>query len=471
MVQIADKRPYQQRVIDAAVEADGRGVIIAPTGSGKTYMAFKILEHFEYDRLLILAPRYSAMITWVETIKKFGLVSMDDVAVVEKWPAKKRAKLWGKDEKKRPKIVIMTYAAAAIDAEQIFDKHSGVSYIFGDESHKLTNKKTKRYKAVRKLVRGKRKLFLSATPLRKGPQNFWTCLHMLSPSVFSSYWEFVNKYCVVEDDGYGKVIVGAKKSTLKDLRARLRNFVFEVKPSEVEGYVPKSIRKDMHIKLVPKIRRIYDDLRTNNLTTLPGGEVLICQNEVSRDIRCRQLLMCPAILDEALGVGQGIEEIYDHAISNDKHIVIFSEFTDCFVHWKKFLRSNGVRNIYTLQGGMSISDTQIIIDQYSRHQGEDKMSVLLCSLHYAESFDLLSPSTGYFLGYNWNQNVNWQAEGRLTRGRKTHCNFFYIVHENTIDGRIKDTLNINVKRTAPIMNTRKLSGGKGISKVQVQVKA
>lgn len=450
MLKGLQKRPYQDKAVAFLLDANGRGAVRAPTGAGKTIIALEAVQQIGFKRLLVLVPRYSALLTWMQAIERTGFVQQDQVAVVQKWKASDREALWTSPE---PRVVIALYQTIIRDVEHIVAQGTGdeaeesaFDVVVCDESHRIKNRDTDTYKAVKRICRRRRRIFLTATPQSKGPQDLWTTLNLLSPKVFTSYWKFVNRYCVVEDGEYGKDIIGVRRSTLPELKSRLYGFVHSIPEKEIDGWVPKRNRQLLPVEPDKKVLRIYKSLESELLATLPDNTHVLVPNTLAKFTALRQLLCCPTLVHPALGVGEGFKAAIEHAENNDPHVVIFSDFPSAFPIWEAFLRKRKVPT-YTLRGGMKVQDIAATIGAFERHKNDEKLSVMLCSTPFAESFDIISSSTGYHVGYAWSQIANYQAEGRLTRGSKSHCNFFYVCHSKTIDTYMLEVLDNKVRTT------------------------
>lgn len=456
-------RPYQKDAIGFLLENSGRGAVRAPTGAGKTYIALKTVSALEpgFQRLLIVVPRFSALLTWKNELEKMQLLSANaststELVVVEKWTQLKRAALWNAPPvAPHRQIVLVLYNTLARDIGLVEHKRAGFDTVIFDESHRIRNRKTKNFKAAKRLSlsRERRVMFLTATPQSRGVQDLWTTLHCLRPSAWPSYWKFVGRYCVIEDDGFGQKPIGAKKATLPELRHRVSRYVHNISKREIRGWVPESVRFPLYVKLDRKVGRIYRQLAEEMLAALPDGTLMTSPSVLASTIRLRQLLACPALIHESLGAGVGVEAVLDHALDNDPHFVLFSEFTQPFPVWSAYMRARGVpeANIFTLQGGMSLQQTETTIRAFEVMRKSELPSVLMCSIAFSESFDLLTPENGYFLGFSWDQNLNYQAEGRLTRGAKDHCNFFYVIHDRTVDTSMLSVLDQKVRRTEGVV--------------------
>lgn len=462
----AQDRPYQKKAVRFLVENDGRGAVRAPTGAGKTFIALSAVTELGFQRLMIVVPRYSALLTWKSELEKRDVLRRfgAELVIVEKWTQIKRAALWSTPPTPPLRqIVLVLYNTLVRDLALVEHKRAAFDTIIFDESHRIRNRKTKNFKAVRKLATSRvgdsgalrRCMFLTATPQSRGIQDLWTTLHCLRPGAWSSYWKYVKRYCVVEDGTYGLDIVGARRDTLPELKHRVGSYIHNISRKEIRGWVPESVRKPLHVKLGGKVLRIYRQLAAESLAELPGGTLLTSPSVLSTTTRLRQLLVCPALVHESLGAGVGIEAVLDHALDNDlhPHFVLFSEFTQPFPWWSTYLRTRGVPagNIFTLQGGMSLREVETTIGAFSISKRSTAPSILMCSIAFSESFDLLTPENGYFLGFSWDQNLNYQAEGRLTRGAKDHCNFFYVVHDRTVDTSMLHVLDTKVRSTEGVV--------------------
>jgi hypothetical protein len=466
-------RPYQKTTITFLVR-NGKGIVRGPTGAGKTFISLQAALELGWERLLIVVPRYSALLAWEAELQRLGIPH----TIMKSWSPLKRREFWlygqgqrgsegrvvvalyqtvvgdvGIERKKKRDLEYASKRTAAFGS--LMSNETGFDFIICDECHRIKDRRTSSYKAIARLARHKKRFFLSATLQSSGPEDLWAPLSIVSPGGFPSYHKFVERYCVLENDGYSDKIVGVKKSTLDELRFKIRPYVHNIRTADIQGYVPDRVRQRLAVELSPKVRRIYNSLWKDSMLSFPDGQTYLAPGELAKYTGVRKLLTCPNLIHDALGVGDALETVWEHAYGErpKPHAVIFSDFKEQFSLWKGWLEQKG-GHVSVLRGGMSMSDTKIAIDEFSRLSGKTT-SWLLCTIPYAESFDLLSPQDAYFVGYAWAQRLNYQAEGRLTRGSKTHANFFYCVHPNTIDTHMLDVLDLKVQRTGLVASDEK----------------
>jgi len=113
-------RPYQQDALTAWGRAHGRGVVVLPTGAGKTVVALMTMQAMQV-RTLVVVPTIDLMHQWHDGIKdKFGL-DAEQVGMV------------GGGFKAERSITIITYDSAAMPKRDL----SEYGLLVFDEAHHL----------------------------------------------------------------------------------------------------------------------------------------------------------------------------------------------------------------------------------------------------------------------------------------------------------------------------------------------
>lgn len=446
-----EARPYQIRAIQFLTEA-GKGIVRGPTGAGKTFISMQAAVKLGWERLLIIVPRFSALLAWEKELKRLGLSH----TIIKKWSPTKRREFWlysHGEPGEEGRVVVALYQTVCKDIDTLMSPRTKFDFVICDECHRIKDRRTLSYKAVARFARHKKRFFLSATLQSHGPEDLFAPLSIMSPGGFASYHKFVKRYCNLENDGFTDKIVGTRQSTLKELKFKIKPYVHNIATKELEGFVPPRVRQRLHVELSPRVRRVYRTLWKDSMLTFPDGAApILAPGVLTKYTAIRKLLTCPHLIHDAFGPGDALEAVWEHAHGEKPkpHAVIFSDFKEPFPIWKAWLEEKG-GHVSVLRGGMSPSDIEIAINEFSRLQGE-RQSWLLCTIPFAESFDLLSPQDAYFIGFAWDQNRNYQAEGRLTRGTKTHANLFYCVHPDTVDTHMLDVLDLKVRNSTLVVS-------------------
>jgi superfamily II DNA or RNA helicase len=113
-------RPYQSDALAAWLAADSRGVVILPTGAGKTILALMAIERMGL-RTLVVVPTIELLYQWRDTaIERLGL-------------PKSKVGVVGDGRRELRPITIITYASAAMPEAPI----GGTGLLICDEAHHL----------------------------------------------------------------------------------------------------------------------------------------------------------------------------------------------------------------------------------------------------------------------------------------------------------------------------------------------
>ncbi|HYF61505.1 MAG TPA: DEAD/DEAH box helicase, partial [Herpetosiphonaceae bacterium] len=139
-------RPYQEEALAAWADADGRGVVVLPTGAGKTVLAMMAIERVKL-RTLIVVPTIELLYQWRDTVVKTLGVPAAKVGVI------------GDGLRQLRPITVITYASAAMPEAPITD----FGLLVCDEVHHLPSQS---YSEIARRANTPYRLGLTATPER-----------------------------------------------------------------------------------------------------------------------------------------------------------------------------------------------------------------------------------------------------------------------------------------------------------------
>lgn len=143
---VFEPRPYQTEAIERWTANDGRGVIVLPTGAGKTVVALMAIERTRL-RTLVVVPTIELLYQWRDAIVQRLQVAPGRVGVV------------GDGHKDWRPITIITYASAAMPTTSL----ENVGLLICDEAHHLPSPA---YAEIAHRSRAIYRLGLTATPER-----------------------------------------------------------------------------------------------------------------------------------------------------------------------------------------------------------------------------------------------------------------------------------------------------------------
>jgi len=144
-------RPYQEDALAAWQATEGRGVVILPTGAGKTVLALMAIERLGL-RTLIVVPTIELLYQWRNAVIQHLGVAQNKVGVV------------GDGRRELRPITIITYASAAMAEAPI----GGTGLLICDEAHHLPSPS---YAAIPARCGAPYRLGITATPERSDGAN------------------------------------------------------------------------------------------------------------------------------------------------------------------------------------------------------------------------------------------------------------------------------------------------------------
>lgn len=409
--------------------------MIMPRGAGKTRTAIEAAESFS-PRLpiLVIVPR-TGLAQWRAQIKKWTNYEDVQIQVLTGGNASDRHVTWKRIAKKgkcKYHYILTTYGSVINDIALLTQINWPV--VITDESHRIRNRKTKGFKAI-KAMRFEVGIYISGSIFRSQVLDIWTLMHLSDKQRFGSYWKFANYFVYVIEGQWGKEFGGPRHT--HEFGRLLRERCIYVRQDELKGVLPSLNRQRLYVDLyedqLELYNRIWEDLI---LEVGENKDLIISPNEMVRTIRARQCLACPALLSESYGVGAGFATIVEHA-SGDPHYIVFTAFAAALPHYEKYLRDKGYKDVYVIRGGMDMDEQERVTKEFERTRG-----ILLCSVTVAESWEVLSCNTSYFIGFDWSPDINEQAEDRIRRVSSTHVfvNAYYICSEGKYDEQMLDVL-------------------------------
>jgi len=421
-------RPYQQEFVDWFIkEAQSRAINADEMGLGKTCEAYLAWRALGYPMPCLILAGVNAQVTWAAQAKDWGCPAPNRIRGT---PAE-RAHQWSKYGKG---LTTTTREALKRDIKSGVVKPEQFKFVIVDEAHKDSNRKVGNWRLIKSLFGNSTKgMLLSGSASRRGNQNLWGLLHVVRPWQYKSFYQFIDKYCEIDKEGpFGWEILGPKNE--EGLQRELAKIMIRRTKKLVRPDMPPKTRDlDSNVLVMtPGQQELYRNISEDAVAELAAGGYITAPNLLAKILRLRQVLVTPKLLDPNAEDGAGIDrvvEMLDEA--DDKHMCIFSPFAAALPHVQKRLVAEGhdPGSIIQLSGGLSVEELVRRIDVFRARRG-----ICICSIRYAESFDLIPATWGVFLGYEWDAWDNLQAEDRLHRGEIVDpVTLYYISHSGGID--------------------------------------
>lgn len=443
---LSQLRPYQKEGIDI-MKTRRHNLNFDDMGLGKTVSTlwtaiYKARDIFvdgqlhdkePYKAMILIVCPKKALYVWKEEIAKwFGYSSI----IYTGTP--KQRKVLREEMFYENAFVITTYGMLK---ELIGYRWRG---IIADEIHEagLLNHKTKTYDTFSRFYSTISWSFLlTGTPIRQGVIDLYAPLHLVDGNVFKNYWQFVNKYCITIETPFGKEIQRNPKD-IAGFRKILNHYMIRRLKSEVLKDLPGKQRQVIPLVMTPKQAKAHQDILEEFIYS-DDDSLVVTQNAMSAMLRARQVLVTPRLLgiDED---GSALEYLADEGknlLSSNKPFVVFTPFRQAIPIIADVIKEMGLATrIFTITGGLKPNEFANQWQGFMNHPSNNK--VLLCVIKSGASFHATEASDCFFLGYEWDFNLNSQAEDRLCRlGQQNFVNCRYLLHEGTVDENVKERLN------------------------------
>lgn len=318
-----------------------------------------------------------------------------------------------------------------------------------DEWHKkLRTYKSGMFKMLKNQFTRGRMIFSSGSAGGKGVHSMWPVLHLCDPIKFKAYWPYVNKWCHVEETYFGKKFTGCVN--IAAWRKFVSTAVFH-RRKDLKDYPPKT-RQALEVEMEPWQKKIHDSLLKELFAELSDGDLFVASNKMVALIRLQQFMMCPKVLDPALGYGAGLAGIWDDFEESElTHCVVSVPFKAAIPYIEEFFRLKGLHTERLMGGdGCNVDEMARRIARWTKLGG-----VMIQTIQFAESYELPASRIMYFLGYLHDPEQNSQAEDRIHRDIRVTphpVDIYYVKHLKAYDEKILEAMSENADNLHFLMN-------------------
>ena len=256
-------KKFQCRAINVMAE-EPNVMLQMSCGCGKTctsiFMACQRRDKGWSDKIVVWVP--AALITdWVKNIESFTNLTVGTVP--RGWSVEKRAEWYLKD---KYDVWVLNYERVRttdIEAIKKSLRKKHPIFIF-DEVQKLMNRSSRLHREMVKLgkyVKTSSKIALTATPIVKGPENFYNEFRVIEPSIFGYVYDFERLFTYNDGEKtmYGEYI-GYQNLPLMHLMAGAQVFSATKARQEIAGEFPQKQETLIPYQLSKQERKVYDEI-------------------------------------------------------------------------------------------------------------------------------------------------------------------------------------------------------------------
>ena len=430
-------RPYQKMAVTFLCE-NRRALNFDDMGLGKTVVTLSAvfdcaIEASEFN--LVILCTTNALFVWEEELVKwFNIKPIMYIGT----PTKRKIIYKTLASRHAFNVVVTTYTMGKELENLSWDA------IIADEIHqagllKHTNVTYKNFLSMSKNI--PLIYLLTGTPVRQGVIDLFAPLHIIATPIFTSYWGFVNRYCNTITTPFGKQIERNPRN-IDDFRQVLSHYMIRRLKSEVLKDLPGKQRVPVPIQMTPLQAKAHQEIITN-LLYIDTDNTIVAPNKMAAILRARQLLVTPRLLgiDEDGAALDYLKEVSSSLFIANRPFAVFTPFRQALPIIAELFREVCPDvSVHFIHGGMT--PAAFANAWQSFESSSNKHKVLISVIKSGASFHATEAADCFFLGYEWDFNLNCQSEDRLCRiGQKNYVTCNYFVHKGTVDEEVKMKLN------------------------------
>lgn len=282
-----------------------------------------------------------------------------------------------------------------------------------DEAHHLRGRNAEKSKGAQKYAKKIPYVFeLTATPIKRTSDDLYMQLRILDPITFSSYYRFIEQYCIVTHRGFTPIVRGTSRP--KALTALLDQYRIGRDYSDVGLQVPDVIPHTLLVEFNPQTRARYKAIvntyRDDTTGTLYGSAV-------EKLHALRRLTLCKEKLD-------AVKSLLDDVTTADQGFLLYTHYVSTADYYARELNATLITGKTPAHSRLSMakSSKRVVATIDSLAEGGDLTH--LKNLIYVEEDYLAGPAS--------------QTLGRVKRPtlNLAPINLYYVMVRATVDEAI-----------------------------------
>ncbi len=422
-------RAYQVRGfqwIQALYRLRMGGVLADDMGLGKTLQVIAAMiwaKRRDGAQISLVVSPTSLLYNWQAELARFAPELT--VAVIE-GSQSTRFKRWMElSSEATVDVVITSYPLLRRDINLI----AGIPFRFItlDEAQHIKNPQSLSAVAAGRLD-GRTRLALTGTPMENNPGELWSIFHYALPGYLATLPQFMRRH----GDGGG----------LESLRRKIRPFLLRRLKADVLPELPDKIETRVLADMPQQQRNVYaaSVMRLRERVERVLGEKGMSRGRMevlSAITQLRQICCHPALALDGYQGGSGkleaLMEILIDALSSNRRVLLFSQFTSMLAILKRALDAERIGSLY-LDGKTPVGQRMELVNRFNDGEGQ----VFLISLK-AGGAGLNLTGADMVIHYDpwWNPAAEDQATDRAHRiGQKRVVQVIRLITRGTIEEQV-----------------------------------
>jgi len=244
-----------------------------------------------------------------------------------------------------------------------------------DESHRLCNPSTQRYKAIKKISEGSEHRYaLTGSPIMNVPTDLYGIIHWISPGAFGSRQGFLDRYIV--RNRFGGMLYPIN---LPELKERVKRYFIRRTLEQVAPELPPVTIENVYFDMSAKEAELYDRIRKELLFQIEKEDISKLENPMSIQATLVKMLVLVELTCSLELLGEGTEST-KMALLKEKLADIFVDpkiKVIVFTRFKKmipiFCRELAEYNPLVIEGAVKNKDRDDVRIAFQEDEGRRLM--------------------------------------------------------------------------------------------------
>lgn len=329
------------------------------------------------------------------------------------------------------------YKASKLNIKNNIELMKKYDYIIIDEAHKLTNKKTLRSHAIRKMIKDVKYVHLAtATPVQNKLEDLYNLFNLYLNNKLINYMTFRREYCIM--GGFANLkIIGYRN--IEQFVNILKPYIRRITREQLSDKYPKKIEQRKYVKLSSQQREFYNKI---------NDQIITIKNDPDKTKKINQAKQLALIsylkqscintyqLDKTTHYASKIDEMMDaidYRVSNNEKTIVYCFYKET----SKFI----VDCISKKYGCLYLDSVNNDVEKIKEEFLKDENKVLVMTKVGAEGLNLEMASCFMLVTLEFNPKVIEQLTSRIDRITQKHIvTIMYFIAEDTYEERIIDII-------------------------------
>lgn len=441
------------------INADDRGL-------GKTLEAISLAVEAGCKRILVVSPNYLKL-NWMREIKKFSNFQTFCTNTSERAA---RERVIESFVRTNEGILIVNYEMLRIiKSKPAFKDLFEVKWdmVIFDEAHRLKGRNSLYVTGAKKFSKVEYIQMLTGNPISNRPEDIWQLLNILYPEQFTSYWNFVEYFCNILDNYFGREIKGIKEHKIPELQALLLPILLKRLKEDV-AELPDKIREYIYVDMEGNQLKQYRTLEKQMAFELANGKFELAATVPAQHIKLQQLIASPSLLgvrSKASAVEDTCMNLVEELMQSTDKVIIGTWFTGAAKNLIEMLSKKF--KVFNINSSMNSTLRDAEVEAFKNC---NTPSILIGTIKtMSEGLNIDECDYMILCDLSWVPTDNEQFEDRIHRITSTRKKtYYYITVKDSISEDRIEVLNSKVQMRDEVLflkeTTEKLLSRVGIQK-------